>query len=269
MKKQPILFSVVLFVGLAACGQPVEEAAASVAATPTAIVTASPVPTAASLPPAVSTPEPTPVEVTATPAPAETPKPTPVPAATPVPVPTPEPIQEPPLPEHPEDETVLAAYREAAEAYSWFAGYNDSGLMLDMTDMIALPDGETEALLYRVTRPGLESLDELRAYLKGLFSDEIVDALLAPGSTQFVNGEGGGLYAAPAGRGSDVTKGGVTLEVLWPQEGERLLCAVRATVELLDLTGEDPSRSVGEQIYQFPYQKVGEKWVFTYFESIF
>ena len=175
-------------------------------------------------------------------------------------------------PARPTDEEVLAAYNRAAEVFSWYAGYSDEGLALDGTDMISLPllENGGEIVMYRVTRPGPNSRDELRAYLKTIFSDEVVDGLMKDfplGAAGFADGPEGGLYCSGAGRGSDISKGGVTVEVVWPLEEEPMQCTVRASVELLDLN--DLQTVTGTQVYEFPYQKVGEKWVFTSFESIF
>lgn len=199
------------------------------------------------------------------------------------PTPTPE-MSEPPAvtetpasvesqaPARPTDEEVLAAYNQAAEVFSWYAGYSDDGLALDNTDMISLPllENGGEIVMYRVTRPGLNSMDELRAYLKTIFSDEVVDNLMKDfplGAAGFADGPEGGLYCSGAGRGSDISKGRVTTEVVWPLEEEPIQCTLRASVELLDWN--DLQTVTGTQVYEFPYQKVGDKWVFTSFESIF
>lgn len=272
MKKRSIWLTVALLIGLAACSRTAVEVTPSPQPTaqPSTENTAAPAPTATVRPSLAPTTAPEPVPTAPeTPAPTPTSKPRPTPAPTPTPEPTPEVIATPePLPPEPErisDEEVLAAYREAEEAYSWFAGYNDAGLMLDMEDV----EIRSDLTYYRVTRPGLTAMDELRGYLKSLFSDEIVDPLLTgdPGAPHFVETESG-LYALPAGRGSDITKGAVTLEVQWPQ-GESFLCVVRARVDLLEPNGEGVMVPAGEGSYEFPYQKVGDKWIFTHFESIF
>lgn len=162
----------------------------------------------------------------------------------------------------PSDEEVLQAYRDATEANAWFAGYDDSGLLLDAEDICTVG----ERTYYRVTRGGLENMDSLRAYLKTLFSDEVVDSLLSPEEEQFTDGPDG-LYALPAGRGSDITRGGTTTAVLWPEEEDPVSCTVRVTVEIVDpMNG---GIVVDQQSYDFPYTRVGEKWVFTQFETIF
>lgn len=267
MKQRYIALFAILALALAGCGQVAENSPpAETAVLPAETVSVQP--SAIPLVTASPTVPPSPAEETNG-REAEPPEPT----ARPDPVVPEEPASGTPLPtpepERPSDEAVLAAYRDAAEADAWFAGYDDSALLLDGTDSLALPLGEGESTLYRVGRPGLDSMDALRAYLKSLFSDEIVDALLGSEALCFAEGEEGGLYALPAGRGGDVTKGAVTLEVLWTSEGDPVLCTVQARVEWLEEDGENGLVPVGEQVYQFPYQKVGEKWVFTWFTSIF
>lgn len=270
---------IVVIIGLSGCGEKPETATPPVTATPAPsavpAATAKPDPTPVPVPtvtPAVESPAPT-----ATPTPVATPRPTqsvstPPPAPTPTPVPSAEPSPElTPLPEaRLDDEVVLAAYREAAETFGWFAGYRAPEL--DVSDQITImaEDRGGEVTLYRVIRPGLNSMEELRAYLKTLFSDEIVDELLKNGSAMFADGPEGGLYTSGAGRGSDITKGGLVLSVLWPAEGNDTLCTVQAEVELLEWPeGAAEPVVTGTQVYQFPYQKVGDKWVFTQFVSIF
>lgn len=262
MKKRTILLAAVLAAALTACGgQPAEE---------------SPSPAAGEEPPAPAVS----AAPSATPVPVETePAVDPVESGDPAePTDEPEETGEPAphgLGDLPSDEEVLTVYRAAVDAYNWFTGYDDSTLALDPEDALVRPD----VTLYRVGRPGLESLDGLRAYLKTLFSDEIVDELMPadqvvdgvmmPGAGGFVETENG-LYARPAGRGADITKGGLTLAVLWPEEEAPAGCVVQATVELLDWSPDmTTSTVVGSQTYDFPYQKVGDKWVFTHFESIF
>lgn len=167
------------------------------------------------------------------------------------PEPTPEPVR-------PSDEEVLATYREAQEAYNWFnlatlEGYQEEKL-------------EYQGLLYaRVADERFPTMDSFRVYLKTLFSDEVVDSLLPMGGQQYVEIDGQ-LCVLEGGRGTDITKGAVTLSVVWPQVEEPLTCTVRAEVGLLD--EETLSTVVGSEVYEFPYQKVGDKWVFTWFAPI-
>lgn len=267
MKKYLIPIAAVLALALTACGQPAEEATPTAAAAPkpTVAVTATAAPVAtATASPVAATPEPTPAEVTATPAPVatETPKvvpaPTPGPVSTSAPEPTPEPTLEPEpteTPSRPDDETVLLAYHEAEEAYRWF----------DMITLpIAAPDVQTGSAYYPVADERFPTMDALRTYLKGLFSDEVVDRLLPLDGEHYVEIDGV-LCAVDAERGSNENTGAITETVIWPEDGGDSFCTVHVEVDLL---WEEAAYPEGKRIYDFPYQKVGDKWVFTHFESI-
>jgi len=282
LMKKWICLAAALTLVLAACGPTAAEDTPSAAPSPSPkpVVTAAATPTAAvsvaPTAPAEVTPTPTPEPTSAptpepTPEPIQTPEPTaevtptPSPEPTPTPTPTPEPIAvtslEPtasPEPARPSDEDVLGAYHQATEAYTWF---DLTTLPVDTTR----PEPVGELIYYPVSDPRFPTMDALRAYLKTLFSDEIVDALLPLDGVHYLD-LNGALYAADAARGGDLTKGGVVETIVWPEGEEPMLCTVKAEVELLDQT--DLTTVVGTQVYEFPYQKVGDKWVFTHFEAI-
>ncbi len=176
-------------------------------------------------------------------------------------------VEESPAPaqDRPTDQEVLSAYEAAREVVGWmvesynFEGYDDSGLALDSTDQqtltLTLGNGVEETLVFdRITRPGLDSLESLRGYLKELFSDEIVDDLMSFQVPVFVEGEEGGLYALPS-QVEDWQSPGVTLAVLWPQEEAPVSCRVQTAAEGLEMVRESV------------YQKVGDKWIFTQFQT--
>lgn len=297
MKKYLILISLVLALGLTACGQRSTEVTPSAASTPSVMPTLSPTPRPTATVPVSAAPTVTATPTPSTPAPTQTavipsptseprptqtavPTPTPAPIQTPVPTGTPNPVYPPeptvnvtpePLPSEPvptaeatpeptvpSDEMVLEAYRTAREAYNWFDLYALEGHQDEKKEL--------NGMIYaRVADERFPNMDSFRSYLKTLFSDEVVDGLLPIGGQQYVEIDGQ-LYTSEGGRGTDITKGAVTLSVIWPQEGEGVSCKVRAEVELLD--EETLSTVVGTEAYEFPYQKVGEKWVFTHFESI-
>lgn len=257
MKKYLILLAAALAIlGLDGCGAretPVSpEAEVSLPAT--------------AMPTALHTPTPAPTRTPGSPRPGETGKPPAESAGLPesaAPTETPEAAPTAaPAADEPSDEEVLRVYREATEAYSWFAGYDDTGLALSLEETQIRAD----RTYYKVTAAGRSSLDDLRAYLKAMFSDEVVDGLLAPGQDRFLDTEDG-LYALSAGRAADPAKGGITTAVLWPEEESPRSCTVQTTVELLD--PNNGYAVTGQQVYSFPYAQVGDKWVFTQFESIF
>lgn len=256
MKKRLILLSAALLFGLTACGRSAAEESPSP-------VPLTPAPTAAMATAAVTPVVTTPAAESALPTPAAAETAAPAPVATPAPSPTPtappEPSLEPVPAERPSDEEVLAAYQDAAEAYSWF---DRKTLSVDESR----PETVGETVCYPVSDERFPTLDSLRLYLKGLFSDEIVDALLPLDGLRYFD-RGGALYAVELDRGSDIARGGVTCSVVWPEEEPLARCTVRVEVELLD--ENDLTKVIGKRVYEFPYQKVGEKWAFTQFASIF
>ena len=199
-------------------------------------------------------------EGTASPPPAVTAAPTPTPTPTPTP-PAPsapaETEQPSPAPAGPSDEAVLEAYSRAEEAWSWFAVAPpelDRGVVLER-------DGRSYC---RVDDPRFSTLSELRGYLKGLFSDRLVEELLPIDGVQFLE-EDGALYAVDGGRGADITRGAQTVQVL-RDEGEPDRVTVRVTVEVLD--PEAGYAPAGEETHDFTYERVGERWLFTTFAAV-
>ena len=199
-------------------------------------------------------------EGTASPPPAVTAAPTPTPTPTPTP-PAPsapaETEQPSPAPAGPSDEAVLEAYSRAEEAWSWFTVAPpelDRGAVLER-------DGRSYC---RVDDPRFSTLSELRGYLKGLFSDRLVEELLPIDGVQFLE-EDGALYAVDGGRGADITRGAQTVQVL-RDEGEPDRVTVRVTVEVLD--PEAGYAPAGEETHDFTYERVGERWLFTAFSAV-
>ena len=156
----------------------------------------------------------------------------------------------------PDDETVLAAYRSAVEAFWWF---QVSTMDFDPEDQ-QIVDGTVYS---RVDHEGIDSTASLRGYLKGLFSDDLVEELLPYDGAQYIDIDGA-LYVTPGDRGTDVTKGGETAQVIRGEDPNR--CTVRVTVEVLD--PEAGYQVTGTEVHDFPYEKVGNRWIFTDFSLV-
>ncbi|MEG2119222.1 MAG: hypothetical protein RRY53_02605 [Pseudoflavonifractor sp.] len=144
-------------------------------------------------------------------------------------------------------------YRRAEEAYAWFTA-------------ITMPLSAADTKVYngatyqRVDYPGIASLADLRYYLKDLFSDEIVDELLPAGQTHYMDFDGV-LYSFDAGRGAQVVQ--AAYQVL-PVNEARLIYRVEADYYTV---GEPPVFD-GHKTFDFPYERVGDKWVFTDFNLV-
>ena len=156
-----------------------------------------------------------------------------------------------PLPEA----EILAAYELAQRVYGWF-------------DLAPLPlSGESVVLdgtvYYRVNVCGIEDLEDLRAYLRGVFSQELSDRLL-DGSTARIQYRNirGLLYVSGAPRSRDAGKGQARVEA---EQLEEDLYSVNVVVDLL---GEDGETVVGLESWSFPYAFLEDRWVFTDFRLV-
>ena len=154
------------------------------------------------------------------------------------------------------EEALLYAYDRAVEAYGWF-------------DLATLPCGEesvtADGYAYQpVEVDGLDTLEDLRTYLASLFAQSVIDRLLPADQLgaryRDVNGR---LCVRPASRGTDASKGAITVSAA--QESESAW-SVNVTVELL---GEDLTTVTGLECVSFPYELVNGRWVFTEFDLIF
>lgn len=154
------------------------------------------------------------------------------------------------------EEEVRAAYDRAETAYGWFY-------------LETLPSGpqtrEVDGWTYqRVTYPGMENLADLQAYLRGLFSDALVDDLLAVGDSHpLYRDVDGALYVLPTSRERDHSKGAASIQV---EHMDETSYSVDVTVNLLDENGETVT---GVECYAFPYEFVEDHWVFTDFRMIY
>ncbi len=156
----------------------------------------------------------------------------------------------------PTDEEIKAAYDKAVEAYGWF----------DMTTMPTDSDDTQEENgneYYKVTHSTITTYAELEAYLKTLFSTQIVDFLLNDGGVSRYKDFNGQLYALLADRGSDVTKGEETYKII--RETDTSI-DYQVTVEVLD--EEDITTVVDHEVYDFNYEKINDQWVFTNFRLV-
>ena len=153
------------------------------------------------------------------------------------------------------EEEILSAYYRAEEAYGWF-------------DLTPLPDnGESvrlEGTVYRrVDAPGMEDLDDLRTYLRSLFSLEMTERLLAVGESRpLYQDVDGALYVSFSGRARDGSKGAAQVEVV-QVDGQNYTLEV--SVELLDAS---QGAVTGLECWSFPYAYVDGRWVFTDFQMV-
>lgn len=153
------------------------------------------------------------------------------------------------------EEEVLAAYDRAAAAFGWFK-------------LKTLPCGDASVIvegnLYqRVDYAGIGTLEELKTYLRGSFSQEVIDRLLPEDAgTPLYRDIDGQLYVLPFSHQPDPHKG--TAVVMVEQSAEDTYM-VNVTVDIL---AEDLQTVTGLEGYSFPYQYVDGRWIFTSFQLV-
>lgn len=154
------------------------------------------------------------------------------------------------------EEEVLSAYDRAVTIYGWF-------------QLSTLPCGSEGlsvdgSVYYPVRSEGLETLEDLRIYLRSSFSQELAEQLLTTGGdVPLYRDIDGALYVRPVSRARDPLRGDVELRV--EQTGDTSY-TVNAAVDLLD---QDTETVTGVEYWSFPYQLVDERWVFTQFQLLY
>lgn len=151
---------------------------------------------------------------------------------------------------------ILEAYERAVRVYGWF-------------DLEPLPLSEESATVegeryYRVNMEGIEDLEDLRVYLRGVFSQELTERLLDGESARIQYREVEGvLYASGSRRERDAGVGPAQVEAEQMDEGSY---AVNVMVDLLD---EDGKTVIGVGSWSFPYVFAEDRWVFTDFRLVY
>ncbi len=151
---------------------------------------------------------------------------------------------------------ILDAYHQAQRVYGWF-------------DLAPLPtSGETVrengAVFYRVDMDGIEELEDLRAYLRGVFSQELAEALLGGEASRIRYQDiGGALYFSGSSRDRENGKGAVHVEA------EQLEETAYSVNVMVDLLAEDGETVVGLESWSFPYAFSEGRWVFTDFQLVY
>lgn len=154
------------------------------------------------------------------------------------------------------EEEILSAYDRAVTAYEWF-------------DLTPLPCGgeditENGVRYRRVEYPGFDTLDDLRIYLRGLFSEDVIARLLPQDDPCPLYADiDGQLCVRPGGREAENGKGSAAAAVERRDDGSY---RVNVTVDLLD---EEQLTVSGVECYSFPYCCENGRWVFTDFQLVY
>lgn len=154
------------------------------------------------------------------------------------------------------DAEVMTAYERALWVYGWF-------------DLAPLPSGEETVMVgrtayRRVNMEKIQDMEDLRACLRSVFTQELTDRLLDGKTARIQYREiDGALYVSGERRDQNAGKGAASVEVEQAGDG---VCYVNVLVDLLD---EDGETVVGEESWSFPYAFVEDRWVFTDFRLVY
>ncbi len=159
---------------------------------------------------------------------------------------------------------VLGDYYDALDMWYWFEGaapvdYND-------TRMEAVDALGTEMMYYsRFTEPGIGTMAELKARLATRFSDELIESRLSGDLFREFDGV---LYAAAAGRGTDMTVRTVdyTVELNADKSGGRILADIQRQ-DFDESSQEWTATGVTDQV-EFPFTLGDGGAVFGAFPTI-
>lgn len=150
---------------------------------------------------------------------------------------------------------ILRTYQRASRAWDWF----------EVKPMAHGGESwERDGFRYwAVTEPGFGTFSELETYLQRLFSEELCEQLLSTGGkAPLYRSIDGVLCVRDFGRERDWTKGRQQVEI---QQVEEDAFSVNVTVDVLS---RDGTTVEGIECWAFPYEKEGDRWVFTAFRSI-
>lgn len=145
-------------------------------------------------------------------------------------------------------------YLKARYAYSWF-------------DLDSMPFNNVEKTYkdrhyYKVDHPMIKTKSDLREYMLTLFDTPIVDNLMNNEYENYVDIDGE-LYCSNGSRGTDITKGLESYEVIKVNDEE---FTFRVKVELNE--ADDLSVVTGYETNDFTLIKKGDRFVFSKYESI-
>ena len=155
----------------------------------------------------------------------------------------------------PTEEEVLGDYECATRVYGWF-------------ELAPLPDsGETvtvDGTVYRrVYSERLDSVEDLRLDLRGVFCEELTNRLLGGGTRITYRDIDGALYVTGEGRERSPEKGAVTVEA---QQVDDTTFSVNVTVDLLD---DREGAVTGMECWAFPYVLENGRWGFSDFRLVY
>lgn len=145
----------------------------------------------------------------------------------------------------------IADFYNAQEVFYRF----DSGFECDYNDSVLGEIGGYETEFYRVTEPGFSSVDDIKAMLETVVTEDVADFLISS-NDRYLDHDGA-LYSCPAGRGDDLTIAWVELE----SEADKVIVKVHRN-NYFDYLQEWYENGVVDT-YEFPFTVVDGHAIFS------
>jgi hypothetical protein len=152
---------------------------------------------------------------------------------------------------------VLAAYKTAAEAYSWF-----DMTTIPLDDTVSQKDGDH--VYNRADVPGIKSMSDLTAYLNSIFTPQLTNNLLnlSPSRYRDFNGV---LYAEGADRGSNIFLQDKQVKASQTDATHWAVTLTFFAGYKDDTNPAAPQITIGYSQTVLDYQKTDDGWRFTTF----
>ena len=157
------------------------------------------------------------------------------------------------------EQIVIAAYKSASNAASWF---RIASILEQENEYPSETDEwfESDGTRYFKVKQ-FDKYEDFVEYLEGLFSKKLTEELLSSSNIKYIN-YGGELYASLGVRGTNIHIGNEYYLVEKVSESKYL---VKVTVEVLD---DDAVTVKGNKVFEFPYEYIDDRWVFSAFPEI-
>ncbi len=158
------------------------------------------------------------------------------------------------------EQMILAAYNSATVAANWF---RMASILEQQNEYPSADDLYIELddrRYFKVKR--FDRYDEFIDYLEHLFSEELIQNFLQNESIKYINVDGA-LYATLGIRGSNIHMGNEYYTIEHTSDSKYV---IKVTVEKLG--GDDGLTVVGSEVFEFTYEFIGDRWVFTEFPQI-
>jgi len=158
----------------------------------------------------------------------------------------------------PTDTEMEMLYYRAVEVYSWFRMVS---MPADSDDTVTDEDGN---VYFRVVVDGINSLADLEAHMHTIFAADIVEDLMDFRHPPVMYRDFDGvLFTVGGERGSDITRGGESHEIIRNIREDNLNIIYRVTVDILDW--DNAEEVVDTVIYDFVLSLVDGNWIFLNF----